>query len=420
MVAGGLALAGPVLLVRRGGHHLPTVRGRLGRYAEASAGAPREGGGLWLHAVSVGEVGVAATLAQALPGGQPALVTTVTPTGQERARAAFGGRSEVAYLPFDLGPAVRRFYRRFAPGALVLVEGDYWPLLLREAARRGLPVAVVNGRVGDRSFRRMRRLRRLLGPLFDPIGTFGVQTRHDARRLRELGVPEERIAVTGNLKYESAEPPPEPELEARLRTLAGGRPLLVAGSTMAGEEERVLEAFRMAGGGARALLVLAPRHPERFEEAAGRVAEAGLRLLRRSRLDGSEEGAAAPLPDVVLLDSLGELAALYRPAAAAFIGGTLVPTGGHNPLEAARWGVPVAVGPSMENFREMAADFDRREAWARAGDAAALGRVWRRWLDEPEEARRTGERGRALFEENRGALARTVELLRPILEGLER
>ncbi|HSL81519.1 MAG TPA: 3-deoxy-D-manno-octulosonic acid transferase [Thermoanaerobaculia bacterium] len=450
-VAAGLALAGPVLLVRRGGHHLPTVRGRLGRYPEApaAAGGPA-GGGLWLHAVSVGEVAVAATLARALPAGAPALVTTVTPTGQERARAAFGGRSQVAYLPFDLGPAVRRFYRRFAPGALVLVEGDYWPLLLREAARRGLPVAVVNGRVGDRSFRRMRRLRRLLGPLFDPVAAFGVQTADDARRLSELGVAEERIVVTGNLKYESPEPPPVPELEAGLRRLAGGRPLVVAGSTMAGEEERVLAAFREAGGGERALLVLAPRHPERFEEAAGRVAAAGFRLVRRSRLqpegdhqvggtsivhsrghhqeggtssvpsgghhqEGGTSAGTSARPDVLLLDTLGELASLDRLAATAFIGGTLVPTGGHNPLEAARWGVPVAVGPSMENFREMAADFDRRGAWARVADAAELGRVWRRWLDGPEEAARVGARGRALVEENRGALARTLDVLRPIL-----
>jgi len=445
-VAAGLAVAGPVLLVRRGGHHLPTVRGRLGRYPETPAAAGPTGGGLWIHAVSVGEVGVAATLARALPAGAPALVTTVTPTGQERARAAFGGRSQVAYLPFDLGPAVRRFYRRFAPGALVLVEGDYWPLLLREAARRELPVAVVNGRVGDRSFRRMRRLRRLLGPLFDPVAAFGVQTADDARRLAELGVAEERITVTGNLKYESPEPPPVPELEAGLRRVAGGRPLLVAGSTMAGEEARVLAAFRDAGGGERALLVLAPRHPERFEEAAGRVAEAGLRLVRRSRLlsEGAhevggtssvlsgghhevggtssvhtrghhEEGGTSEGSDVLLLDTLGELASLYRLAAAAFIGGTLVETGGHNPLEAARWGVPVAVGPSMENFREMAADFDRRGAWARVADAGELARVWRRWLDEPEEAAHVGARGRALVEENRGALARTLEVLRPIL-----
>lgn len=420
-LAGAMLLAGPVLLVRRGAHYLPTLPGRLGRTLRLDAEDRPGVGGLWIHAVSVGEVGVAATLARALPPEQPTVVTTITPTGQERARAAFAGRSEVAYLPFDLWPPVRRFFRRFRPAALVLVEGDYWPLVLREAARRGVPVAVVNGRVGDRSFRRMRRLHRLLGPtLFGAVERFGVQTGTDADRLAELGVPEERITVTGNLKYETPEPPDLPELARAVRELAGGRPVLVAGSTMAGEEGRVLDAFRAAGGGEAALLVLAPRHPERWDEAAARIRERGLVLARRSALRPGDAAAPEGRPEVLLLDSLGELASVYRLAAAAFIGGTLVPTGGHNPLEAARWGVPVVVGPSMENFREMARDFDARAAWARVADAEGLGRIWRRWLEEPAEGRRIGRRGRELVEANRGALDRTLEILEPILEGLER
>ncbi len=214
----------------------------------------------------MGEVGVAAALARALPPEVPLLVTTVTPTGQEQARKAFAGRAGVAYLPFDLGFAVRRFFRRHQPRALVLVEGDYWPLVLREARRRGLPIAVVNGRVGDRGFRRMRRLRPLLGPLFAGVGRFGVQSGADRDRLLELGVDPGRVAVTGNLKYESPEPARKPELEEALRALAGGRPVLLAGSTMAGEEAMVLDAFQAAGGGDRALLVIAPRHPERWNE----------------------------------------------------------------------------------------------------------------------------------------------------------
>ena len=407
-VATGAALltAGPFLLARRGSHYLPTLSGRLGR----AEGAPRVTGGLWLHAVSVGEVGVAATLARALPPDLPLLITTVTPTGQARARALFppdGPRpAEVAYLPFDLGFAVRRFYDRFAPRALVLVEGDYWPLVLHEARRRDLPVAVVNGRVGDRSFARLRRLRPLLGPLFSGVDRFGVQTEEDRNRLAALGIPPERIAVTGNLKYESPEPPRKPELEETLRALAAGRPLLLAGSTMAGEEEQVLEAHRIAGGGARALLVLAPRHPERWGEVEALLRDRGIAAARRSRVPE----ATAP-PDVLLLDSLGELAALYRLAAAAFIGGTLVPTGGHNPLEPARFGVPVAVGPSMHNFREMAGQFDRAHAWRRAADAPALGAIWKEWLDDPAAAREQGARAAALVEANRGSLERTLRVL---------
>jgi 3-deoxy-D-manno-octulosonic-acid transferase len=408
-LAAGAALlaAGPFLLARRGKHYLPTLSGRLGR----AAGPVPTKGALWVHAVSVGEVGVAAALVRELPPEIPLLVTTVTPTGQEQARRAFAGRAGVAYLPFDLGFAVRRFFRRHEPRALVLVEGDYWPLVLREARRRGLPIAVVNGRVGDRSFRRMRRLRPLLGPLFAGVGRFGVQSGMDRDRLVALGVDPGRVAVTGNLKYESPEPARKSDLEAALTALAAGRPLILAGSTMAGEEAMVLDAFRAAGGGERALLVLAPRHPERWNEVDALLHSRGESAVRRTALV-SPRGEGHP--SVVLLDSLGELAGLYRLAAAAFIGGTLVPTGGHNPLEAARFGVPLAVGPSMHNFREMAEAFDRTAAWRRVGDAAELGAVWRGWLETPEAGRATGERARRLVEENRGALKRTIQMLEEI------
>lgn len=396
-----LVVAGPFLLARRGSHYLPTLSGRLG---SATSPAPKTGGFLWIHAVSVGEVAVAATLAKALPAGLPLLVTTVTPTGQERAKALFRDRAEIAYLPFDLGFAVRRFFDRFQPRALVLVEGDYWPLVLSEARRRGLPVAVINGRVGDRSFARMRKLRPLLGWLFDRVDRFGVQTAEDRDRLVSLGVPAERITVTGNLKYESPEPAVKPDLEERLRALAAGRPILLAGSTMPGEEEQVLDAFRRLQG---AMLVIAPRHPERWDEVAALL---GKNAIRRSAIPESAR------PEIVLLDSLGELAGLYRIAAGAFIGGTLVPKGGHNPLEPARFGVPVAVGPSMHNFRDMAERFDKAQAWRRVRDAEELARVWGEWIADPEAAREQGGRALRLLEENRGALGRTLEMLEGMLE----
>jgi 3-deoxy-D-manno-octulosonic-acid transferase len=449
----GLALliAGPFLLARRARHYLPTLAGRLG--GAGSAGELDPGpmaGGLWLHAVSVGEVGVAATLVRALPSELPLLVTTVTPTGQALARRAFAGRARVAYLPFDLRPAVARFWRRFTPAALVLVEGDYWPLLLREARRHALPVAVINGRVGDRSFRRMRRVRPLARFLFSGIERFGVQSAEDGGRLQALGVDPGRLTVTGNLKFETPEPRANPDLAAALDRLAGGRPVVIAGSTMPGEDEQVLTAFAALGGGRRALLVLAPRHPERWDEVERLLAASGLTVVRRSRLPvpptgtvpaaaeaaangasrrGDDEAAAVALdavsnsieeaargaPDVLLLDSMGELAALFRQAAAAFIGGTLVGTGGHNPLEAARYGIPIAVGPSMQNFRDMAERFDDAGAWQRVADGAELGRVWGEWLADPTAARVRGESAAALVLENRGALARTLEMLAPIL-----
>ncbi len=410
-----LLLAGPFLLARRGRHYLPTLAGRLGGAPVGGGPAPASPGGLWLHAVSVGEVGVAATLARALPPELPLLVTTVTPTGQALARKALAGRAQVAYLPFDLGPALARFWRRFTPAALVLVEGDYWPLLLREAHRRGLPVAVVNGRVGDRSFRRLRRLRPLAGLLFSGIERFGVQSAEDRGRLLALGVAAERLTITGNLKFETSEPRANVDLAAALDRAAGGRPLVIAGSTMAGEEEQVLAAFAGLGAGRRALLVLAPRHPERWDEVERLLADQGLAAVRRSRLEAPAAGAA---PAVVLLDSIGELAALYRQAAAAFIGGTLVATGGHNPLEAARYGIAIAAGPSMHNFRDMAERFDAAGAWRRVADAGELGGVWEEWLADPAAARRQGERAAALLQANGGALAGTLAMLAPILARL--
>jgi 3-deoxy-D-manno-octulosonic-acid transferase len=240
-----------------------------------------------------------------------------------------------------------------------------------------------------------------------------MQTASDRDRLLALGVPLSRVTVTGNLKFETPEPPPVPEADALVERLSAGRPVLLAGSTAAGEDEQVLDAFALLGAGGRALLVLAPRHPERFPAVARLLDARGLVFRRRSE-PFDERSAVAP-PDVLLLDSLGELAGLYRRAAGAFVGGTLVPRGGHNPLEPARFGVPVTVGPSMENFREIADAFDHAGAWRRVRDAGDLAAVWASWLDDPPAARALGASGRALFEANRGALQRTVALVQPPL-----
>jgi 3-deoxy-D-manno-octulosonic-acid transferase len=400
-----MILAAPFLLIRRGRHYLGTIPGRMASYDGVVPQSPH-----WLHAVSVGEVGVANTLIGAMPPEQPLLVTTITPTGQERAQALLGERAAIAYLPYETDLAIQPFLRRFAPRSLILVEGDLWPLLLERVKRRRVPIAVVNGRISDDSFRRMRRLRPLLGPLLDRVDGFAVQTDEDRRRLIELGVPADRVHRTGNLKFETPEIEPQPEVESKLDELAAGRPILIAGSTMRGEENQVLDSFALIGGGDRALLVLAPRHPERWDEVAELVEKEGLDVLRRSQWDSGHR------PDVLLLDSLGELAALYRAGFAAFIGGTLVPTGGHNPLESARFGVPTVVGPSMQNFREIAEIFDRAAAWERAADAAQLARVWERWLDDPAAAQEIGRRGADVVTDNRGALKNTLDFLLPLLE----
>ena len=425
-----LGLSGPFYALRRGGkglgHYLPTLRGRATLDTpptKISSNAPETTEPpVWIHAVSVGEVGVAATFAARLPSSLPLVITTVTPTGQAHANRLFQGKTfegrhvRVAYLPFDLSPAVHRFIRRFQPRALVLTEGDYWPLTLSILQQRGIPIAVVNGRISDRAFRRQQRIGRANDLFYAPVQSFGLQTEQDRKRLIALGAESSRVHVTGNLKFDSRPPTEVLDVEKQVQELAAGRPILVAGSTMDGEDELVLDAFVLAGGGESALLVLVPRHPERWDHVERLMLDRGHPTIRRSAFGPESTGLGSKQRvDLVLLDSMGELASLYRIAAAAFIGGTLVPTGGHNPLEPAVFGTPTVVGPSMFNFQEMADSFDQFEAWGRAADSDELGRLWRAWLEQPQLGQAVGRRALELLEANRGALNRTLELLQPLL-----
>ena len=225
--------------------------------------------------------------------------------------------------------------------------------------------------------------------------------------------------VTGNLKFDSVPPKSQPSLESRLRALAGERPILLAGSTMAGEDEAVLDAFGALTPG-RALLILAPRHPERAPDVLQTTLQRGLRAVLRSRLDATEKtptgSDASEALDVVVLDTLGELASLYALASIAFIGGTLVPSGGHNPLEPAHFAKPIVVGPSMENFKDMAEQFDDAKAWRRAADAQQLAEIFEGWLEASGDAAGFGQRAARLLETNRGATQRTWDLIRPLFE----
>lgn len=426
-------VAAPFLWMKKGGpkrdglrHYLSTIPGRSTVDLPA---APCGSRAVWVHCVSVGEAMVGATLVEAmlerLPEDLGVVVTTITPTGQRQARNGLkrwieSGRVAVAYLPFDLRPLLARFHRRFRPAALILVEGDFWPLALSDASRRGLPIAVVNGRSSDRAFGRQQKLGRLVDLIYRHVDVFGVQTEDDARRFAALGVDPETIHVTGNLKFDAPPPEEKPRLEETIQRLVGDRPILVAGSTMASsdgpsEEDLVLDAFetvrRSQDGENDAVLVLAARHPERFGRVAELVAQRELPFVRRSEADEAPGSA----PAVIVLDTLGELSRVYCLARAAFIGGTLVPTGGHNPLEPAQFAVPTVVGPSMHNFREMAEIFDREGAWARVDDAAGLARQWSSWLSDESSARAVGERAKRLLEDGAGATFRSLEMLDPIL-----
>lgn len=423
-------VAAPFLWMKKGGpkrdglrHYLATLPGRA---TVDLPDAPTGSRSVWVHGVSVGEAMVGATLVKALlerlPADVSVVMTTITPTGQRQAqnglkRQIEDGRVAVAYLPFDLRPLLGRFHRRFGPAALILVEGDYWPLALSDAGRRGLPVAVVNGRSSDRAFGRQERLGPINRLFYRHVDVFGVQTDGDARRFEALGVPAAKIHVTGNLKFDAPPPEAKPDLEDAIRSLAGERPVLVAGSTMGAqasgepsEDEMVLDAFESLRSEYDAVLVLAPRHPERFGAVADLVSRRGLDFVRRS-----SDTETRAKPAVILLDTLGELSRVYCLARAAFIGGTLVATGGHNPLEPAQFAVPTVVGPSMHNFREMAAVFDRERAWSRVDDAAGLARQWSTWLGDEAAARAVGQRARHLLEGGVGAVERSLEMLDPIL-----
>lgn len=368
-------------------------------------------GPVWIQAASVGEVLLARRLILALEEAHPedsVVLSTTTRTGQARADALKIGTSRF-FFPLDARSIVRRAVERLRPSLFVSIETEIWPHLIQELTRRGIPSAVASARLSPRSFHRYRRVRGAVAPALASLALVAAGSREEAERYRCLGTPGDRVVVAGNMKYDLEGAPLSPGERAAMERdigLDAGRPLLVAGSTGKGEEFRILEAFAtVAGHPTSPVLLLAPRHPERFPEVADQVAAAGWPWVRRSG------GTAPPGTRVVLLDTLGELAGCYGMARGAFVGGSLIPVGGHNLLEPAVRAVPVCFGPHVDNVAEMAEVLVQAGAARQVDDPAALGYVWTSWLDRPEEAAAEGERGRLLIEGHRGATARTVALL---------
>jgi 3-deoxy-D-manno-octulosonic-acid transferase len=379
-------------------------------------GPRRAPGGVWLHAVSVGEVQACAPLVGALHRRHPQLpltVTTFTPTGAARARALFGGVAEVRYVPYDLPGAVRRFLRRVDPRLAVIFETELWPNLYRECGRRRVPLVLASARVSERSHGRYRRLGALFGDALSQASIVAAQGEADAARFRALGADPGSTHVTGNLKFDLELPPDLGERGRRLRfRYAPGRALWVAGSTHEGEEASVLEAHsEVRGTHPDTLLVIAPRHPARFAQVAQQLTQARVPFTRRSDGDASANGA----PAVLLLDSLGELLEFYAAADVAFVGGSLVPVGGHNLLEPAALGVPVLTGPHNSNGAEVARLLVGSGAAEIVRSAAELGARVSALLSDPAQRARIGSQGRASVVGSRGALSRLLALIEPLL-----
>ena len=396
-------LARLVWRARRQRGYLEQVSERFGHYTQP-AGGPI----IWVHAVSVGETRAAEPLIKALMAKYPrhrVLLTHMTPTGREAGDGLFGENVDRCYLPYDYPGAVARFLRHFRPRAGILMETEIWPNLIHGCRAQGVPLHLVNARLSEKSFAGYRRFSRLARESLAGLAAIAAQSTDDARRFAALGAS--GVQVTGSVKFDVTLPPAQIELGRTWRRDFGERrPVLLAASTREGEEALVLDA--LAGIEAPDLLtVIVPRHPQRFDEVERLIAARGIPFQRRSR------GAAiAPGTRVVLGDSMGEMIAYYAACDIAFIGGSLLPLGGHNLIEACAVGRPVLIGPSTYNFAEAAELAVRAGAALQVPDAGAMAQEAGRLLRDPAAAQRMGQAGLAFCAAHRGATARVLELIK--------
>jgi len=378
--------------------------------SNTSASAP-----LWLHAVSVGEVQAAAPLVRQLRELHPDLpiwITTTTPTGADAVARLFGEQLGHSYMPYDLPGAVTRFLRRLRPRLVVIMETELWPNLFASCAQQQIPLVLANVRLSARSAAGYRRIAVLTSEMLGHVSAIAAQSAEDARRLAELGVPPERMQVTGSMKFDITLPPGIHEQgEALRRVLGVNRPVWIAASTHAGEEQQVLDAHaRLRERLPQALLILVPRHPERFDEVASLCQHQGYSLVRRR-----DNELCTKETSVYLVDTMGELPICYAAAEVAFVGGSLVPTGGHNMLEASAVGVPVISGPHVFNFGVIFRLLSEVGAACSVQDAEELARCLEQYLGDAEARARAGEAGLKLVAANRGAVNRVLAMLKPLL-----
>lgn len=375
---------------------------------------------IWIHAVSVGEALTARALLADLRERYPRLkifLSTTTLTGQQIARSRFQDVDAVFFLPFDLPPFVNRTLRLVKPRLFIMMETEIWPNLLRACRRQGVKTMLVNGRISSRSYPRYRLARAFFRRVLADVDRFCMQSEESARRIIDIGADPTRVTVTGSLKFESLESPAAAAGRGAGRVLRffripPSRPVFMAASTLKGEESAVLSAFAaVRRAQPNALLIMAPRKPERFGEAEALARAEGLRVLRRTELAVDAE----PRADVVILDTIGELAHLFQVATVVFVGGSLVAQGGHNILEPAVHGKPIVFGPHMENFTEIAEAFLKEQAAVEVSSAAELAATIVRLTGDPVERARLGAAARALVEANRGAKPRTLAAIEALL-----
>ncbi len=404
-------------ILRHGKYRAGSVE-RMGRVPArlmaTSETASRSSRIIWVHAVSVGEVlavsGLVEEMRRSFPGHR-VLVSTTTDTGQELARKRFGDENAF-YFPMDFAFAIRPYLRALQPELVVLAETEFWPNFLRLAHASGARIAVVNARISDRSWPNYRRFGWALRRMLAHIDLFLAQTQQDSARLQSIGADAGRVQVTGNLKFDVNPPTPPPIVESLRRSLAAevAGPVLVCGSTVEDEEPPLLKAFEnLRVAHPRAVMILAPRHPERFDQVAILLQQLGIPSYRRTRWQGE-----ALAGGVLLVDCMGELAALYALADVAFVGGSLVPRGGHNIIEPAQHGVAIVVGNHTENFRDIVGLFQSRDA-VRVVGLAELPLTLMQLLADDAERRGLGRRAQETMRSQMGATSRTLEALKTLL-----
>jgi 3-deoxy-D-manno-octulosonic-acid transferase len=416
VLAMGMLLSLPYWLYKmmRHGKYRAGLAARLGRVPLHLIRTPDSRPVIWVHAVSVGEVLAVGGLVEQMRRSFPdfrVLISTTTNTGQELARKRFGEES-VFYFPLDFAFAARPYLQALNPELVVLVETEFWPNFLHLAKGTGASIAVVNARISDRSWPSYRRFRWALRRMLAHVDTFLAQTQEDAARLLFLGANASRVQVTGNLKFDVSLPVAPPIVETLRRALAsdGAGPVLVCGSTVEGEEPALLKAFESVHAGhPRAVMILAPRHLERFDEVAALLKQSGKPYYRRSQWAGESLAGG-----VLLVDSIGELAALYGLAGVAFVGGSLVPRGGHNIIEPAQHGVAILTGKHTDNFRDIVALFQSRNA-VRIVRMPELPLTLMLLLADDEERRALGKRAEETMRSQAGATARTLAALKTLL-----